>query len=82
MNKNKVFFVPVLADIWRLFLNFSISLYLYSYQKAPYEAQNKINKYVLSPPSANNFEHPMPCWGQFLEDLVPPSKLVCHTPFS
>ena len=38
------------------------------------------------PPSGNNFEHYMPCKpcrtleASFLEDLVPPSKLVCHIP--
>ena len=42
MNKNKVFLIPVLSPRWffETFMNFSITLYLYPYQKAPYEAQN------------------------------------------
>ena len=82
MNKNKVFFVPVLADFWRLFLNFSVSLYLYSYQKTPFEAQNKINKLCPIPLQLITLNTPCPVEASFLEDLVPPSKLVCHTPFS
>ena len=70
-----------LADFWRPLLNFSITLYLYPYQKA-----RKLKISMSYPPSANNFEHPMPCRpcrtleASFLEDLVPPSKLVCHIP--
>ena len=44
---------------------------------------------MLYPPSANNFDDPMPCRpscrtfeASFLEDLDPPSKLVCHIPHS
>ena len=44
-------------------------------------------KTCLIPPSANNFEHPIPCICPaahlrpvFLEDLVPPSKLVMSYP--
>ena len=80
MNKSKVFLVPVHADFCRLILNFYITLY--PYQKAPV----KLKSSMSYPPSANNFEHPMPCRpcrtheASFLEDLVPPSKLVCHIP--
>ena len=69
---------PIFGDFFELFHN-CVSVPL---SKSPL----KIKISMSYPPSTNNFEHPMPCSScrtleaSFLEDLVPPSKLVCHIP--
>ena len=65
---------PIFGDFFELFHNFVSVLLM------------KLKIRMSYPPSANNFERLMPCRpcrtieASFLEDLVPPSVLVCHIP--